>query len=86
MVHLSTKLRWGELSIWQRAGVVLLSVTQLALLAAALLDIRHRPATATNGNKRWWTAAAFVKFVGPLAYYLLGRKRAYPGASSANVM
>ena len=49
---------------------------QVTLLAAALWDISHRPAAGINGSKRAWTAASFVNFIGPIAYFLFGRKRA----------
>jgi hypothetical protein len=48
---------------------------QVALFAAALIDLRRRPARKVRGDKRWWAAAAFVNYVGPLAYFLYGRKR-----------
>ena len=49
---------------------------QLALHAAALVDLRRRPADRVNGPKGAWVALSFVNFVGPLAYFALGRKRA----------
>ncbi len=67
--------RWSELSIGQRRGVVLSGVAQVALLIAALVDIHRRPQEEVRGNKWLWTAAAFVNFVGPVSYFLFGRKR-----------
>jgi hypothetical protein len=69
------RVQWNELSAGQRRGIVLAGVVQIALLAAALLDIRRRPADAINGSKLLWTALAFVNFVGPIAYFIFGRKR-----------
>jgi hypothetical protein len=40
-----------------------------------LLDLRRRPSTQIRGSKRLWAAAAFVNFVGPLAYFSFGRRR-----------
>ncbi len=54
----------------------LASVVQVTLLAAALWDISHRPAAGIKGSKKAWTAASFVNFVGPIAYFVFGRKRA----------
>jgi len=68
--------RWGDMTTRQRAGFVLLGMIQVALLAAALLDIRRRSADELNGSKRLWTLAAFVNFIGPLAYFIFGRKHA----------
>ena len=67
--------RWSELSTGQRRGIVLSGVVQVALLGAALLDIWRRPEEEIRGNKRMWTLAAFVNFVGPIAYFAFGRRR-----------
>jgi hypothetical protein len=50
-------------------------MVQLGLLATALVDIYRRPAGEIRGRKRLWVAAAFVNFVGPISYFLFGRKR-----------
>ena len=69
------KRSWSELTLPQKVGVVLGSATQLGLLTAALADIRRRPQEEIRGSKRVWAAAAFVNFVGPLSYFLFGRRR-----------
>ena len=69
------KKRWDDLTVTQRIGVVLLGTLQFVLLAAALWDIRRRSADEIAGNKAMWTAAVFVNFIGPIAYFLVGRKR-----------
>lgn len=69
------KKSWSDLTTGQKAGAVLLVIAQVGLLAAALADIRRRPAEAINGSKRMWVGLAFVNFVGPIAYFLFGRKR-----------
>jgi hypothetical protein len=69
------KRRLRDLTAPQRAllgGLVLLPP---GLLAAALLDLRRRPARKVRGDKRLWVAASFVNYVGPLAYLTYGRKR-----------
>ena len=69
------KKRWSDLGPVQK-GTVALSVTiQLGLLTAALRDIYRRPAAEVRGDKRLWVAAAFINFVGPISYFLIGRKR-----------
>ncbi|NLT93418.1 MAG: hypothetical protein GXY02_09875, partial [Actinobacteria bacterium] len=45
---------------------------------AALLDIKRRPAEGIRGPKWMWRAAAFVSFVGPLSYFICGRRRTEP--------
>jgi hypothetical protein len=67
--------QWKDLTDTQKRGLVLLGTLQLALLAAALLDIRRRNADAINGSKRLWTLVVFINFIGPIAYFLFGRKR-----------
>ena len=49
----------------------------LGLLASALADIKRRPATQIRGSKRMWVALSFINWVlGPLAYFIFGRRRA----------
>jgi hypothetical protein len=67
--------RWSELSTGQRRSIVLSGVVQVTLLIAALVDMRRRPQDEIRGNKWLWTAAAFVNFVGPISYFLFGRRR-----------
>jgi hypothetical protein len=72
----SRKKRWSEMSRGQKLATALTSLIQFTLLTAALWDIAHRPDTGIKGSKKAWTAAAFVNFVGPIAYFVFGRKRA----------
>jgi hypothetical protein len=67
--------RWSELSAGQRQGIVFSGVVQVVLLVAALADIWRRSEEEIRGNKRLWVLAAFVNFVGPIAYFAFGRKR-----------
>ncbi len=73
--------KWEDFSPPQKAATVLLGMVQLALLAAALLDIRRRPPEQINGSKRMWTLLAFINYVGPIAYFLFGRKPEETGSS-----
>ncbi len=76
MFWASDPKKWTELSIPQRVGAIALAATQIGLMVAALRDIRRRPAPGIKGSKRLWAAAAFVNFVGPVAYFAFGRKEA----------
>jgi hypothetical protein len=69
------RVQWSDLTEQQGRGIVLAGVVQLALLAAALIDVRRRPAEAINGSKLLWTGLAFVNFIGPIAHFIFGRKR-----------
>jgi hypothetical protein len=70
-----TAKRWDELSRRQQAGIMVAAAIQFALLGAALVDLWRRPRAQVRGSKRWWAAASFVNFVGPLAYFAFGRRR-----------
>ena len=72
---MARKKRWADLSTEQKRAIIAAGVVQNALLAAALIDLRKRPAKQINGDKRLWVAASFINFVGPIAYFLVGRKR-----------
>ena len=67
--------RWSELSGRQQAAIAAAVVVQTALAAATLWDVRRRPGAEIRGSKKLWVAAAFVNFVGPLAYFTVGRRR-----------
>ncbi len=71
-----SRKQWKDLSAGQRWGVVLSAAVQLGLLATALLDIYRRPAEKIRGSKPVWALVSLVNFVGPIAYFLFGRRRA----------
>ena len=72
---MSKRKHWRELRPAQRVFLAGAGVAQAALLALALADLRRRPADQINGSKKFWTLAAFVNFIGPISYFVLGRKR-----------
>lgn len=74
---MSQKKQWKDLSTMTRVRIAVMGFVQIALLVAALWDIRRRPAEAINGSKKMWYGLAFVNFVGPIAYFLFGRKRGF---------
>jgi hypothetical protein len=67
--------RWRDLSPRVRAAIIALGVVQYSLLVVTLIDIRRHPARKIRGDKRLWTAAAFVNWVGPIGWFAYGRKR-----------
>jgi hypothetical protein len=67
--------RWSDLSPTQKSLVRLSVTNQLGLLAVALVDIWRRRASEIRGNKKVWVAVAFINFVGPISFFLVGRKR-----------
>ena len=70
-----TKKGWKDLSPTEKGGIVVGGTVEVSLLLAALLDIYRRPKEQIRGNKLLWTLVSFVNFVGPLSYFLFGRRR-----------
>jgi Phospholipase_D-nuclease N-terminal len=67
--------RWAGLSERQRALLVGAAAAELSLKVAALVDIARRPADRIRGPKVLWRAAMAVNLIGPLSYFLFGRRR-----------
>jgi hypothetical protein len=72
---MTDKKRWSDLTPQQKAGGIVSAVIQLALAAAAWTDLARRPAEDVNGPKPMWAAIILVNFVGPLSYFIFGRRR-----------
>ena len=72
------KKRWQDMSYTQRIAIVLGGALQVALMAAAFWDLHWRSADEVNGSKKMWAAAAFINFIGPIAYFIFGRKERSP--------
>lgn len=66
--------KWSDLTTGQQVAAGLAGVLELTLLGAALWDMWHRSPDEIKGDRRVWTLAAFFNFVGPIAYFLFGRK------------
>jgi len=67
-------MRWDELSDGQKAGLLVLAAMQIGLLVAALWDLAHRTADEVRGDRRMWAGLVFINWIGPLAYFTVGRK------------
>lgn len=67
--------KWQDFTPGQRKVLIAGGVLQLTLLGAALADLRGRSSDELRGGKRLWVPAVFVNFIGPIAYFLVGRKR-----------
>ena len=75
MAELMHSKSWKDLSTGRKATFPLLGIVQVGLLAAALWDLRRRSEDQVNGSKRMWMMLVFVNYVGPIAYFLFGRKK-----------
>ena len=75
-VVLRRRTPWRELTTRQRRGMIIRGTLQVGLLAAALNDLRRRPATEVNGPKPLWVAIACTNYlgIGPVVYFLFGRR------------
>ena len=65
--------RWRDLTPAQRWVILGGGAVQVAL-QAGLWDLRNRPSAELRGSKWWWIAAPFVNYLGPLAYFAVGRR------------
>jgi hypothetical protein len=72
MVEQQKQGAWPAYIQWRY--ILLTGPIQLALVALAAVGIRQRPASTINGAKALWVAFVFFNGIGPLVYYLLGRR------------
>lgn len=68
------KRRWADLSSGQKVAMVVLATLQVSLLVAALWDLVHRTADEVRGDRRMWAGLVFINWIGPLAYFTVGRR------------
>ena len=70
------KKRWSDLSDGEKAGAVVLATAQVALATAAWVDLARRPRDLVRGPKPAWAFGILVNWIGPIAYFTVGRRRA----------
>jgi hypothetical protein len=68
--------RWSELTDAQKTAILVAASVQISLAATAWVDLARRPAELVRGPKAAWAAAIALNFVGPVAYFTVGRRRA----------
>ncbi|MBC8446682.1 MAG: PLDc_N domain-containing protein [Chloroflexi bacterium] len=69
------KKQWRDLTARQKTLTAVSTLVQISLLATALWDLRRRSQDELNGSKKMWMGLVFINFIGPMAYFLVGRKR-----------
>ena len=74
--QIMSRRNWKEMSPVQKVGNVLMAAVELVLVTLALWDISHRPDNEINGKKRNWVMASLIQPVGPIIYFMFGRKKA----------
>lgn len=65
---------WKTLSPARKTALITAGTLQVGLFAAAWADLSRRHPEAVNGRKVAWRTGLFVNTLGPLAYFLCGRK------------
>jgi hypothetical protein len=69
------KQQWDSLSPPKQVGTMVLASVQVSLAVSAWADLAARPASQVNGKKGIWAVIIAVNFIGPIAYFLGGRRR-----------
>lgn len=59
----------------QRAIVTAGTLLQISLALSAWIDLARRPAARVRGSKLRWAATIGINFLGPIAYFVRGRRR-----------
>jgi hypothetical protein len=74
---MTVKQKWSDLSERNRKLIIVTAVAESILKAAALIDIKRRPASQIRGPKWLWApVVALVNSAGvvPISYFLFGRR------------
>jgi len=74
------KKRWSEFSPRQQTAIIVGAIAELIMTTLALHDLARRPATQVRGWKRLWVPVCFVQPIGPILYFLVGRRRVRAGS------
>ena len=70
-----TKKKFSELSPAARTAAIVAGVIEVALFAAAQIDIYRRSPEQIRGSKGLWVGLCFINILGPLSYFRFGRKK-----------
>ena len=75
-----TRKRWADLSDAQKTAVLVAASVQLSLAATAWVDLARRPAAQVRGPKALWAVGIAVNFIGPISYFVAGRRKVLAAA------
>ena len=76
---MAARRKWGDLSGRTRTLIITVAVADGILKAAALIDIKRRPASQIRGPKWVWApVVTLVNSAGvvPISYFVFGRRQA----------
>ena len=74
MTKKQKKMTWAEMSPGRKAVVAVVGLVQFVLAATAWRDLAKRSAAQINGPKGLWAAIIAINWVGPIAYFVKGRR------------
>jgi hypothetical protein len=83
---MATKRKWSDLSERTRKLIIATAVAESILKAAALIDLKRRPASQVRGPKWLWASVvAVVNSAGivPVSYFVFGRRQPGPRPGAA---
>lgn len=66
--------RWKDLTPRQQAALLVSASLQLSTAATAWADLATRSPERVNGPKPLWAAVIAVNWVGPVLYFMRGRR------------
>jgi hypothetical protein len=75
---MAARRQWSDLSPRTRRLIMAAATAEAGLKAAALIDIKRRPASQVRGPKWLWAVVVTLvnSFGGaPISYFLFGRRR-----------
>jgi hypothetical protein len=66
--------RWSDFSPAQQKAIILGGIAELLMTSLALRDLSRRPRAQVRGSKLGWVLTFFVQPIGPILYFLAGRR------------
>jgi cytolysin (calcineurin-like family phosphatase) len=74
-MNMVKKRKWQDMSSGQKTAALVLGSIQVALAVTAWRDLAKREVSEVRGSKARWAVVIGVNFIGPVLYFLRGRKR-----------
>ena len=68
--------RWSDFSPQQQRAIVVGAIAELLMTAIALRDLKRRSPAQVRGPKLLWVLTCVVQPIGPILYFLVGRRPA----------
>lgn len=66
--------KWSDLTTMQKRAIGVGGVLEAVMTLAALRDLSSRRGDEVRGPKAAWVLALFVQPIGPIAYFVAGRR------------